>query len=326
MPGQRLGVGPGLAHLDDVAEHVDADLPSSSLATVPAATRAAVSRAEARSSTSRASSSPYLSIPARSACPGRGWVRTLEGRPGAGDISSSHFGHSVLAISMATGDPRVRPWRMPADQAHLVDLEAHAGAAAEAQPAAGEPPLDVLGRDQQAGRHALEDHHEGASVGLSGGQVAQHPDKSTRGGRGPRGPAGRNTPDTPRPAVRTRSGRGGRPAGHPRGWRSRRRRTVRGRRGSASCGRPTSRPSSPGRTRADHEAGQEGQVDVDEAQVADGHTDDPGQADVAEAHARGHDEPDERRTRRRPPHPRRRRRRGRARCGRRPTPPPAAGR
>ena len=86
---------------------------SSSLARVPAATRAAVSRAEARSSTSRASSKPYLSMPGRSAWPGRGWVSTLEGAPGSGDISSVHFGHSVLAISMATGDPSVRPCRMP---------------------------------------------------------------------------------------------------------------------------------------------------------------------------------------------------------------------
>ena len=83
------------------------------MARVPAATRAAVSRAEARSSTSRASSNPYFCMPARSAWPGPGLVSTLEGGPGSGDISSSHLGHSVLAISMATGDPRVRPWRMP---------------------------------------------------------------------------------------------------------------------------------------------------------------------------------------------------------------------
>ncbi len=87
---------------------------SSNLARVPAATLAAVSRAEARSKTSRASSKPYLSIPGRSAWPGRGCVRTLLGAPGSGDISSVHFGHSVLAISMATGEPSVRPWRMPA--------------------------------------------------------------------------------------------------------------------------------------------------------------------------------------------------------------------
>ncbi len=83
------------------------------MARAPAATRAAVSRAEARSSTSRASSKPYFCMPARSAWPGRGWVSTVAGAPGAGDISSVHLRHSVLAISMATGEPRVRPWRIP---------------------------------------------------------------------------------------------------------------------------------------------------------------------------------------------------------------------
>ncbi len=83
--------------------------PSSALATLPAATRAAVSRADARSSTSRASAKPYFCMPARSAWPGRGRVRTRSGVPGSGDISSVHFGHSVLAISIAIGDPSVRP-------------------------------------------------------------------------------------------------------------------------------------------------------------------------------------------------------------------------
>ena len=84
------------------------------MARAPAATRAAVSRAEARSSTSRASSKPYFCMPARSAWPGRGWVSTLAGAPGAGDISSVHFrSHSELPISIATGEPRVRPWRTP---------------------------------------------------------------------------------------------------------------------------------------------------------------------------------------------------------------------
>ena len=84
------------------------------MARQPAATRAAVSRADARSSTSRASSNPYFCIPARSAWPGRGWVRIFDGSPGAGDISSVHFrSHSELPISMATGDPSVRPWRIP---------------------------------------------------------------------------------------------------------------------------------------------------------------------------------------------------------------------
>ena len=83
------------------------------MARLPAATRAAVSRADARSSTSRASAKPYFCMPARSAWPGRGWVRTLAGAPGSGDISSVHFGHSVLAISIATGEPNVRPCLSP---------------------------------------------------------------------------------------------------------------------------------------------------------------------------------------------------------------------
>ena len=28
-------------------------------------------------------------------------------------MTFSHFGHSVLAISMATGEPMVEPWRTP---------------------------------------------------------------------------------------------------------------------------------------------------------------------------------------------------------------------
>ncbi len=83
------------------------------MASVPAATRAAVSRAEARSSTSRASSKPYFCMPARSAWPGRGWRSGLAVGAGAGDISSTHFGHSVLRIRMLTGEPSVRPWRTP---------------------------------------------------------------------------------------------------------------------------------------------------------------------------------------------------------------------
>ena len=66
-----------------------------------------------RSSTSRASSNPYFCMPTRSAWPGRGRRRGFCVRPGAGDISSAHFGHSVLRIMIATGDPSVRPWRTP---------------------------------------------------------------------------------------------------------------------------------------------------------------------------------------------------------------------
>ena len=83
------------------------------MAQAPAATRAAVSRAEARSRMSRASVRPYFWMPARSAWPGRGRVSGFSVAPGAGSISLVHFGHSVLPISMATGEPMVRPWRTP---------------------------------------------------------------------------------------------------------------------------------------------------------------------------------------------------------------------
>src|SRR6478672_8355280 len=90
-------------------------------ATRPSATRAAVSRAEARSRIGRASSKSYFCMPARSACPGRGRVRealrasasSSTGSTGSADMTFSHLGHSVLPTSIATGPPRVVPWRTP---------------------------------------------------------------------------------------------------------------------------------------------------------------------------------------------------------------------
>ena len=95
-------------------------------ATAPSATRDAVSRALERSSTGLASSNPYLRMPVRSACPGRGLLsgalRPSRGRSwssGSALITSVHFGHSVFAISMATGDPRVSPKRTPVSRRTL---------------------------------------------------------------------------------------------------------------------------------------------------------------------------------------------------------------
>ena len=99
-------------------------------ATSPRATRAAVSRAEARSSTGRASSNAYFCIPTRSAWPGRGRVSgrlraisfsaltssaaaSSSASTGSGLMTVLHFGHSVFPTRIATGDPRVRPWRTP---------------------------------------------------------------------------------------------------------------------------------------------------------------------------------------------------------------------
>ena len=63
-----------------------------------------------------------------------------------------------------------------AEELDVVALEAHAGAAAEPEAAAGELVADLLDGDGQARGQALDHHRERGAVGLTGGQVAQHPD------------------------------------------------------------------------------------------------------------------------------------------------------
>ncbi len=75
---------------------------------------------------------------------------------------------------MATGEPRVRPWRTPADQGQPVLLEAHARTPAEPEAPAGQLGLDLLDRDRQAGGQALDDDDQALAVGLAGGEEAQH--------------------------------------------------------------------------------------------------------------------------------------------------------
>ena len=62
--------------------------------------------------------SAWWSPPTASTVPtlGEGVVSGVFVAPGAGDISSCHLSlrnHSEFLISMATGEPRVRPWRIP---------------------------------------------------------------------------------------------------------------------------------------------------------------------------------------------------------------------
>ena len=94
--------------------------------------------------------------------------------PGPGDISCSHFGHSVLPISMATGDPRVRPCRTPAIRVRRVLLEAHPRPAAESEAAPGQFGLDLVHGDGEAGGQTFEDDDEALPVGFAGGEEAQH--------------------------------------------------------------------------------------------------------------------------------------------------------
>ena len=113
-----------------LTRRVPATCSSSASATAPRATLAAVWRAEARSSTGRASGRSYLSMPARSAWPGRGRVSgrlraisrsspvpasTSRSSAGTGSalMTVRHLGHSEFPIRRAMGLPMVRPWRMP---------------------------------------------------------------------------------------------------------------------------------------------------------------------------------------------------------------------
>ena len=150
-------------------------------ASAPSATREAVSRAEARSSTGRASSKPYFWMPARSACPGRGRVSgalrarlaRISGSTGSADMICSHFGHSVLPISMATGPPSVRPCRTP-PRSDRVLLELHPRAASVSEPAPGQLLPDDRTRHGNAGGHPLEHRDERSPVRLPRRDPPQH--------------------------------------------------------------------------------------------------------------------------------------------------------
>ena len=139
--GGRVGVGAHRPELDHVARRSRCRAwPSSALASAPAATRAAVSRAEARSSTSRASVEAVLLHAGQVGVAGAGLGERLRrSRPGAGDISSVHL-PLPLAVADLDGHRRAEGAAVAdaAEEGELVLLEPHAGAAAVAEPAAGQ--------------------------------------------------------------------------------------------------------------------------------------------------------------------------------------------
>ena len=93
---------------------------------------------------------------------------------GSAAITVSHFGHSVLPTSIAIGPPSVTPCRTPAEHRDLVLLELHPGAAAVAEPAAGQLPRDLVGGDVDAGDHAFDHGHQRAAVGFTSSGPSQH--------------------------------------------------------------------------------------------------------------------------------------------------------
>ena len=93
---------------------------------------------------------------------------------GSGAITVSHFGHSVLPISMAIGPPSVCPVPHSGEHGHLVLLEFHPRAAAVAQAASAQLFGDVIGGDGDAGDHAFDHGHQRTAVGFTGSGPSQH--------------------------------------------------------------------------------------------------------------------------------------------------------
>jgi len=89
-------------------------------------------------------------------------------------ISSAHFGHSEFPISMATGAPRVRPWRTPPNSVSSSASKNASSVPAEAEAPTGQFVRDVLIGDGEPRWKALDDDHEGFAVGLSGSQETKH--------------------------------------------------------------------------------------------------------------------------------------------------------
>ena len=118
------------AHLDDVAEHRDAELRRAAPWPARRPRPAPRSRARcARSSTSRASSKPYFCMPTRSAWPGRGWRQRLLGDARAPATSPPATSATRCCGSRSTtGEPSVRAVAHAAEELDVVALEAHARA------------------------------------------------------------------------------------------------------------------------------------------------------------------------------------------------------
>ena len=80
---------------------------------------------------------------------------------------------------MATGEPRVRPWRIPPTSVISSASNRIRGPAPVPEAAAGQLARDLRGRDGQPGRQTLDDHHEGLAMGLSRGEEPEHGLQST---------------------------------------------------------------------------------------------------------------------------------------------------
>ena len=164
------------AHLDDVADHLGAELGEEQLG-------------------QRAGGDPGGGLPGAGALEhvagvveavllhadevgvaGTGLVEGLLGDAGRG----RHLLLPLRPLGVVDHDRDRRAQREPvpdpAEELDVVALEAHARAAAEPQAATGELVADLVDGDGQARGQTLDHHREGGAVGLTGGQVTQHAD------------------------------------------------------------------------------------------------------------------------------------------------------
>ena len=88
-----------------------------------------------------------------------------------------------------------------ADQRDLVLLELHPGAAAVAEPAAGQGVGEVVGRHPDMGGQPLEDRDQGGAVGLARGEPTQHGVSLSRAYGGPDGSPGGEMAPQRRPTT-----------------------------------------------------------------------------------------------------------------------------
>ena len=168
------------AEVHEVAADAYAELARGSVLQIaPAATRAVVSRADARSRMSRASSRSYLSMPVRSAWPGR--TRVTARLRGVGIALARRGIHDllpVLPVAIVDQHRDRRAERLAGahagEELSVVLLDLHAPPAAVALLAARELDVDVLGEEWQARGHSFENGHERVPVGFAGGCEAQH--------------------------------------------------------------------------------------------------------------------------------------------------------
>ncbi len=105
-------------------------------------------------------------------------ARRLVGQLSRVDRVGGHHGFPLRPLGVADldGDRAAQGDAVAHAGQHgdLVALELHPGAAAVAEPAAGQLVGDVVGRDLHSGDHAFDHGHQRAAVGFPGGDPAQH--------------------------------------------------------------------------------------------------------------------------------------------------------